>query len=290
MSRAPWSAGETPPALHLPPGSVDAHHHVYDARFPYDPRAALRPAPATVADYRLLQRKLGLARSVVVQPSSYGTDNRCLVDALQQLGDASRGVAVVDPSFSDAQLAALDRVGVRGIRFNLSRPAGAAVDDMLALAQRVAPLGWHVQVHAFGPAYLGLGELLSRLPGTLVIDHLGRIDPASPERERILDVLRRLADNGRTWIKVSGAYHDTRSGAPSYADTGAIAADWLARYPERTVWGTDWPHPSSFAGDKPVPDDAQLLDRLADWLPGGAGLQRLLVDNPARLYGFGGVG
>ncbi|MBA2962354.1 MULTISPECIES: amidohydrolase family protein [Ramlibacter] len=286
MSQVPWSAGASLPALRVPPGSVDAHHHIYDARFPYDAHASLRPPPATVADYQRLQRKLGLARSVVVQPSSYGTDNRCLVDALQQLGTSARGVAVIDSACTHADLEDLDRAGVRGIRFNLSRPAGAAVESLQVLAERIAPLGWHVQVHALGPAYLQLEDVLSRLPVTLVIDHLGRVDPASPDRDRILAVLRRLADNGRTWIKVSGAYHDTRTGAPSYADTGAMARDWLARYPERTVWGTDWPHPSAVAGEKVLPDDAALLDCLGSWLPAGTALERLLVGNPSQLYGF----
>jgi len=284
--RVPWSAGETPPRLRVPPGSVDAHHHIYDGRFPYDARATLRPPPARVSEYVQLQRKLGFERSVVVQPSSYGTDNRCLVDALAQLGERARGVAVIDTSFGRTQLQELHRAGVRGIRFNLSRPAGALVESLSTLADRVAPLGWHVQVHALGPAYLELENVLSRLPVPLVIDHLGRVPPTSPDRGRIVDSLRRLADRGNTWVKVSGAYHDTQMGAPTYADTGAQVTEWLRWLPERTVWGTDWPHVSAIAGEKPMPDDAQLLDRLESWLPSGELLERLLVINPQRLYGF----
>lgn len=287
MSHPKWTSGDTPVNVLVPPGSVDAHLHIYDSRFPYAPQASLRPPDATLADYRALQRHLGTSRCVIVQPSSYGTDNACLVDALEQMGPNARGIAVIDEATPDAVLRRLHEVGVRGIRFNLARPAGAPVALIQSLSQRVEPLGWHVQVHTMAEAYPSLVPLLERLPTSVVIDHLGRFTPdVDPLRHPAWNALRRLVDGGRAWVKVSGAYHDTRVGAPSYTDTGRIVRAWLEHAPERTVWGTDWPHPSAVAGEKALPDDAQLLNLLDAWRPPSTSMQRLLVDNPARLYGF----
>jgi predicted TIM-barrel fold metal-dependent hydrolase len=286
MSAAPWSAGTADAKLALPPNSVDCHLHIYDNRFPFDPGANLRPADATVADYRLLQARLGTERCVVVQPSSYGTDNRCLVDALQQFGSEARGVAVIDANASDAELQQLDRAGVRGIRFNLARPAGPALENLESLARRVATMGWHVQLHALADTYVNIEAVLDRLAGIIVIDHLGRLPYPAGIDHPAWAVLNRLVQKGRCWIKLSGAYHDSRIGAPSYADSGVVVRAWLREAPERVVWGTDWPHPSAAAGEKPVPDDAQLLDLLGEWAPGRDLLEGVLVMNPAELYGF----
>lgn len=286
MSRAPWSAGDAPARLALPAGSVDCHHHVYDNRFPYDPDTKLRLPDATVADYRQLQRRLGLQRSVVVQPSSYGTDNRCLVDALQQFGSDARGIAVIDDQTSDDELQMLHEAGVRGIRFNLSRPAGAGIELLDRLAARIAPLGWHAQIHTLGAGYVALEASLAALPVPLVIDHLGRIPQPEGVQHEAFAVLRRLMERGRTWLKLSGAYHDSLVGAPSYADTGSMVRAWLKDAPERVVWGTDWPHPAAMIGEKPLPDDALLLDLLGEWAADSALLKTVLVDNPGRLYGF----
>lgn len=286
MSAAPWSAGDAPARLALPAGSVDCHHHVYDNRFPYDPETRLRLPDATVSDYRKLQRRLGLQRNVVVQPSSYGTDNRCLVDALGQFGADARGVAVIDERTSDAELQALHEAGVRGIRFNLSRPAGAGIESLDRLAARIAPLGWHAQIHTTGAGYVALEARLAALPVPLVIDHLGRIPQPDGLRHEGHAVLRRLMERGRNWIKLSGAYHDSLVGAPTYADSGDIVRDWLTDAPERVVWGTDWPHPAAMVGEKPMPDDALLLDLFGAWAADRALLETVLVDNPCALYGF----
>ena len=284
---APWSAGTSPARLSLPAGSVDCHHHIYDHRFPYAEGVTLRPPEATVAHYRLLQQRLGTSRSVVVQPSSYGTDNRCLLDALARFGDDARGVAVIDARTTDDELRAMDAAGVRGIRFNLSRPAGAGVELLGELARRVAPLGWHVQLHTLGDSYPAMAQALMDLPTPLVIDHLGRVPQPGGMQHAAWDVLRRLVDGGRTWIKLSGAYHDSHDGAVGrYADAGAMTRAWLEQAPERMVWGTDWPHPAAMVGEKPMPDDALLLDLLGEWLPRPELLRTVLVDNPQRLYGF----
>lgn len=267
MINAPWSAGSAYAKLYMPAGAVDCHHHIYDSRFPADPLADLQPQNATVQQYRVLQARLGVSRSVVVQPSTYGTDNRCLLDALATFGNDARGIAVVDTQVSDAQLRELDAAGVRGVRFNLARPAGATVQNLETIAKRIEPLGWHVQLHALADVYSELEPVLQRLPVTIVIDHMGRIPHPQGLAHPAWNVLRKLVEGGRTWVKLSGAYHDTKSGAPDYADTSAIARAWLDLAPEHMVWGTDWPHPSAMAGEKPLPDDAVLLDLLGVWLP-----------------------
>lgn len=285
-STAPWSAGDAPATLALPPGAVDCHHHIYDGRFPVDARATLRPADATVDDYRLLQARLGTARSVVVQPSTYGTDNSCLLDALERLGPGARGIAVLDSTVDRAELDRLHAAGVRGVRFNLSRPAGAPIEDMEALARAIAPLGWHVQIHALADALLPAIDRLHRLPVPVVIDHLGRLPQPGGIAHPAFSALRRMVDLGNTWVKLSGVYHDSRSGAPDYADAAEVLRAWAEAAPERTLWGTDWPHTAAMAGEKPMPDDARMLDLMGDWVPDAARRQRILVDNPVAFYGF----
>jgi predicted TIM-barrel fold metal-dependent hydrolase len=283
---APWSAGIAPARLALPRGATDAHLHIYDRRFPWHPEATLRPADATVADYRRLQKRLGTTRCVIVQPSSYGTDNRCLLAALAEFGGAARGIAVVDPAISDAELRAMDAAGIRGIRFNMTRPGGAASAAMENLATRIAPMGWHVQLHGLADAYPAMEAVLRRMPVPIVIDHLGRLPPQGWQAHPAWHLLRDLVQAGRAWVKLSGAYHDSRDGLPDYADTGSILRAWQQAAPDRVVWGTDWPHPAATAGEKPLPDDACLLDLLQDWVPSEADRHRLLVTNPAALYGF----
>ncbi|MGK7870903.1 amidohydrolase family protein [Falsiroseomonas sp. E2-1-a20] len=282
----PFSAGGLPALLQAPAGAADCHFHIYDSRFPYNPTAALRPAEATVADYRRLQARIGTTRCVVVQPSTYGTDNRCLLDALRQLGPAARGIAVVAQDITDESLRSLDRLGVRGIRFNLARTGGTSPADMEVLARRVAPLGWHVQVHTLGDHYPDLVQVLQSLPLPVVIDHMGRLPQPAGLDHPAWPALRRLVDGRRCWVKLSGAYHDTSTGAPTYEDSGRIARAWIDAAPERMVWGTDWPHPSATSGEKPLPDDAELFDRLGDWAPTEALRYAILVANPATLYGF----
>jgi predicted TIM-barrel fold metal-dependent hydrolase len=287
MSAAPWSAGDAAASIALPADSVDCHHHVYDNRFPYDPDTKMRLPDATVAHYRQLQQRLGLQRNVIVQPSSYGTDNRCLVDALREFGNSARGVAVIDDSISEHELLSLHEVGVRGVRFNFSRPAGAGMELLGRIASRIAPLGWHVQVHTLGARYVALEPHLRALPVPLVIDHLGRVPQPDGVLHESFAVLRRLMERGDTWIKLSGAYHDSLIGAPLYADTGVMVRTWLDDAPDRVVWGTDWPHPAAIVGEKPMPDDAGLLDLFGEWTGNSALLKKVMVDNPCRLYGFG---
>ena len=283
----PHSSGTARPATAAPPDACDAHMHVYDRRFPRVGGAALLDH-ATAGDYRGLQRRIGTRRTVVVQPRVHGTDNDVTLDAIAMLGrEVTRGIAVLRPDVSDAVLARLDAGGIRGIRFTLYTPTHAATgfDSVEPLANRVHELGWHVQLHWNADQIVEHAALLGRLPGTVVFDHLARLPLPEGRAHPAFGVVRALLDDGRAWIKLSGAYLDSASGAAGgYADTDAVAGGWARLAPRRTVWGSDWPHPTEEAHAKP--DDAALFDLLARWVPDEAARRRVLVDNPAVLYGF----
>lgn len=265
-----------------PARTADCHHHIYDSRFPVDPNAVLRPSDATVADYRLLQKRLGIARHVVVQPSTYGVDNRCLLDALQQFGLATaRGIAVIHPDISNAELKRMDTAGVRGIRFNLSQFGATTLEMVAPLSKRVAALGWHIQVNAAPELIRSAAELWNRVSVPIVFDHLAHVpEPGGPDSAYA--VVSSLLQKGKCWVKLSGAYIDSAVGPPSYSDRTVIAKAYVKEASERLVWGTDWPHPTA----RRKPDDAVLFDLLAVWVPDEPTRTRILVDNPERLYGF----
>jgi predicted TIM-barrel fold metal-dependent hydrolase len=217
---------------------------------------------------------------VIVNPAANHIDNGVTLDALAQLGPQARGVVVVHPTVTEAELKQMRTQGVRGIRFTQYDPKTAAttLDMIEPLAKRVEPLGLHVQIHLRSDQIADAADLLQRLPGTIVFDHLGRLsqglaDPA-------FGVIRRLLDKGNTWMKLSGAY--MFDGPPRYAKAAPIAQAYVAAAPERMVWGSDWPHPT----EQDKPDDAALFDLLSDWAPAAATRQRILVDNPAALYDF----
>jgi predicted TIM-barrel fold metal-dependent hydrolase len=278
----PWSAGTEKPGTAAPPDAVDCHHHIYDARFPADPRSSLRPGDATVADYRKLQQRIGTKRHVVVQPSTYGTDNRCLLEALESFGPEARGIAVVDASVSEAELKRLDQSGVRGVRFNLGQPGAPAVEDIEPLAHRLHALGWHMQFNLLAEQVMEIRDVLVRLPTPVVFDHLGRVPPSEGVNHPAFKVITQLLEERRGWLKLTGAYIDSKIGPPGYDDTSMVAKAFVRSVPERLVWGSDWPHPSA----KVKPDDAVLFDLLANWAPDEATRTRILVQNPVELYGF----
>jgi predicted TIM-barrel fold metal-dependent hydrolase len=280
----PNSAGKERPKLQAPGGACDCHMHIYDAeRFPPSRPGSRMQANAGVAGYRRLQQRIGTTRTVVVQPAAYGTDNAVTLDAIARLGNA-RGVAVVFPDVGDSELRALDAGGIRGIRFTVFDPATAVtrIDMIEPLARRMADIGWHVQIHMRGDQIVANADLLRRLPSTIVIDHMGRVPLPAGTSHAAFKVVRELIDKGNAWVKLSGAYQDTKIGPPTYADATALARAYVAAAPERTVWGSDWPHPTET--DKP--DDALLLDLLSEWAPDAATRRRILVDNPQVLYGF----
>jgi predicted TIM-barrel fold metal-dependent hydrolase len=284
--QAPFSSGTEPPKLKVPADACDCHMHIYDRRFPYVPNATLRPPEATVADYRLLQQRLGLTRTVVVTPSTYGTDNSCTLAAIAELGSTARGVAVVDPGVTDAELQRLDGLGIRGIRFNLSVGGVTTVGMIEALARRVHEKGWHVQVNISGDELVKQEALFQRLPTTIVLDHMGRFPASAGVDHPAFAVIRKLLDGGRTYVKLSGAYLNSQVGAPSYADAVKVGQALVQAAPERMLWGSDWPHPTITHANKPLPDDGVLLDLLAECAPGETTRRQILVANPELVYGF----
>ena len=284
---APHSAGTQPPRAKASANACDCHMHIFDPRFPASRHWTRQPPKATVEDYRLLQRRIGTSRTVVVTPSTYGTDNRCTLDAVREMGTAARAVAVVDTSVSDTELKQLARSSVCGIRVNFVSPQswGVTTADMLmTLSKRVndLDLDWHVQVFMHGDQIVEMENVLGRLPIPLVIDHLGRIPQPAGVGHPAFAAIRRLLDKGKTWVKLSGAYMDTQEGPPHYADIGHVARALVGATPERLVWGSDWPHTIAST----VPDDAVLFDLLADWAPQESDRRRILVSNPEVLYGF----
>jgi D-galactarolactone isomerase len=282
----PNSSGSEAPHLKAPANACDCHMHIYDpARFRMAPVQRVAPTDAAVPHYRLLQKRIGTSRVVVVTPRNYATLNEVTLDAIAQLGPNARGVAVLHPTVTNAELKQLHDGGVRGIRFSLGDPATAAVtvDMVEPLSKRVADLGWHVQFNVDGPQIVEWAELLRRLPTQLVFDHLAHPPlPAGIEHPSHA-IVRTLIDRDRAWVKLSGAYSNTRIGPP-YPDATKIAQAFVKAAPERLVWGSDWPHPSEPPDRKP--NDALLFDLLSEWAPDEATRHRILVENPATLYGF----
>jgi D-galactarolactone isomerase len=278
-----YSTGGAAPTFKVPPNTADCHFHIYDNRVP--PAAGGLPAPdATPDDYRALQARLGTTRGVVVQPSLYGTDNRPTLAGMAALGPNFRGVAVVTPAVSDAELQRLHGLGIRGVRFNLAQAGTTTLDMLEPLSQRVDALGWHCQINMPGDKIVAASDTFLKIRGKLVFDHLAHCPQPAGVQSDTFKLMRRLLDQGNTWVKLTGLYADTTVGPPSYADTVAVARAFAAAAPKRCVWGTDWPHPTERQDNKP--DDALLLDLFPTFVPNEADRTRILVDNPAELYDF----
>jgi predicted TIM-barrel fold metal-dependent hydrolase len=279
----PNSSGIEPPQIKAPIGAADCHIHIYDPRF--QPPVE-RVSDATVEHYRLLQKRLGLARVVIVQPRNYQVDNSVTLDAIAQFGqDNARGIAVVRPDVADAELKRLDAGGIRGIRFTVADPRTAVVStDMIEpLARRIADFGWHVQLNMPVDEIVARADMLQRLPTQVVFDHMANV-PA-PDHAGF-GIVCDMMQKGKAWLKISGAYINTRIGPPNFPDATAVAKAYVQHIPQRLVWGTDWPHPS--ASERP--DDAFLFELLAMWAPDEPTRQRILVTNPEALYGFPPIG
>ena len=274
----------TRPRLEAPPNSCDTHNHIYDSRFPQARGGPKPPGNFPVEAYRRMQARLGVSRVVIVQPNAYQDDNRCTLDAIAQLGAGAKGVGVVKPSVSDAQLDALTRGGIRGIRF-MTLPGGALGWDVMdGLAARVHAFGWHAVVQLDGRTLPEREAQILRLPGRFIIDHVGKfLEPVPPQHPAFKSLLK-LVDSGRCWVKLSAAYEVSKSGPPRYEDVGILAKALVKAAPERMLWASNWPHPT--AAKDAFPDDANLLDLLLEWAPDEAVRRRILVDNPAELYGF----
>ncbi|MBM3569248.1 MAG: hypothetical protein FJX46_10920 [Alphaproteobacteria bacterium] len=272
------------PRLKTPSGAADCHMHIYDRRFPYLPEAALKPPEAHTGMYRAVCRRLGIDRVVVVQPSSYGTDNRCTLTAISELGAGARGVAVVDDRVDAIELKRLTQGGMRGARFHMMRGGVLPWSMLEPVAARIAEHGWHVQLQMDGRELHEREAQLKALPTNLVIDHVGKfLEPVTLDHPGF-KALARLIETGRYWVKLSAAYEVSKAGPPLYGDVGALAKALVKLAPERMLWASNWPHPSVPA--TAAPDDAVLLDLLLDWAPDEAVRRKILVDNPAEVYGF----
>lgn len=265
-----------------PDGACDTHVHFYQSRFPIAPTALLKPDDASVADYRAVQARLGLSRVVVVQPTTYGQDNDCQLEAMALLGANARGVVVVDSSASGKKLRDLHDLGARGVRFHMLAGGALPWEELEPVARRVTALGWHIQLQLNGRELAERLEQLRRLPVPLVVDHIGRFMPPVHTNDPAFRALLTLLDTGRCWVKLSAPYESSRAGPPRYEDVSALARALVAHAPQRMLWASNWPHP----GQTNPPDEEHLLDLLNNWAADPDTRRRILVDNPAALYDF----
>ncbi len=276
------------PRLKTPPKACECHSHFYgpEAVYPYAGGEGRRHHPdATIAEYRAVCAHLGIERSVIVHPSAYGIDNRRSVDAIRELGlDRARGIAACGPDITKPELAALNAAGMRGVRITRSGLANdLGIDDLPALAPRLADIGWHVQVQEDGAKALEWLPPLRGLPVPVVIDHIARLPKNMELNDPRFVALQRLLETGNVWLKISGPYHGSAQGHP-YSDVVPRIHALAEVRPDRLVWALNWPHPP-FAPDN-KPDAAACLDVLLDAVPDTATRNAILADNPARLYGF----
>jgi D-galactarolactone isomerase len=266
-------------------GACDCHHHVYDKRWPYAKTAVLKPPPATVADYRKFQAKLGLSRSIAVTPSTYAFDNDCTADFIAAQWPRTLGVAVVKPDIDIVALKKLHAAGFRGARLQTGAGNPLTLNDITPLSRKIASLAWHLQLNLKPEEYVQAEKALMGVPVNLVIDHMAGIPGDQGVKSPAYATVRRLLDTGHTWIKLSGPDAGSKSGPPGYADRIAIAKALVGAAPDRCLWGSNWPFPS--ADPKAArPDPVLMLDIVKTWAPDPALRQRILVDNPERCYGF----
>ena len=272
------------PSFQLPPDACDAHCHVFGPGdvFPYAPNRRYTPEDAPKATLKALHDHLGISRAVIVQASCHGSDNRAMLDALAWRPDHYRGVAILDENTPGTDIPVMHRAGVRGARFNFVKHLGGS-PDMTVFAnilRRIKPLGWHVVLHVDAPDIVALSDMMRGLTLPFVIDHMGRVDATAGVDQPPLKALLALARLEQCWIKVSGAERIARH---PFDAAVPIARALIAAAPERVLWGTDFPHPNL---KQPV-DEADLVDLVPQIADTEAARQMLLVDNPARLYGFG---
>jgi 2-pyrone-4,6-dicarboxylate lactonase len=274
------------PRLKLPPGACDTHFHVFGprARFPFPETRTYTPADAPKEKLFALHKHLGIERGVVVQAGAHGFENSPSADLIAAGGGKYVGVALARSDIQDQELEKLNAEGFRGVRFNYMGHLGKPepIENVMALAGRIAALGWHLQIH-MEPALIGeLGRSLLKSPVPVVIDHMGRIDASKGMQQESFQNLLRLLDDKNVWVKVSGSERASKQPAP-WRDAVPFATKLVAEFGDRTLWGTDWPHPNLAE----IPDDGLMVDLLAEIAPSEAQRHALLVDNPGRFY-FGG--
>jgi predicted TIM-barrel fold metal-dependent hydrolase len=284
LSEAPLRPSK--PRRTAPSGSIDCHFHIFGPpdRYPLHPARGYTPSKeANLDHYLAMAGTLGLERMVIVNPTPYGTDHQCTIDALEILGRRrAKAVAVVNETFTAPMLRDLDRKGFCAARINSVNSNSTPIEKLRSVVKMVESLGWHLEVYVEGQQLPDLADTLLTVPVPVVIDHMGRIPSDRgidcPEFRTLL----RLLESGKCWIKLCG-YRSSTQGPP-YSDMLLPARKIIETAPEQCVWGTDWPHPRCYG--RLLPDDGKLLDLLSDWAPDPRQLHRILVENPARLYRF----
>lgn len=266
----------------VPPGATDTHMHFYDQAAP-GARGTFTPGHFPVEDYQAMQKRLGLQRVIVVQPNAYADDNAVTLNSIKTIGKDAKGVAVVRPGVADAELERLTKAGICALRIMTLHGGTLGFDLMDALMARVHSFGWHANIQLDGRELPKVEAQIKRLPGRFVIDHTGKfLDPVGTDSAAFRSLLN-LVDTGRCWVKLSAPYETSKTGAPRYEDVGQLAKALVKHAPERMLWASNWPHPSARQN---LPKDEDLLDLLADWAPDDATRRKILVDNPAELYGL----
>jgi predicted TIM-barrel fold metal-dependent hydrolase len=293
VTRSSWAAS---PLADIPAGAIDCHNHIIGpiAEYPMAANRTYTPPEASVAQLKMLRAELGIARNVIVQPSFYGFDNSCLVDALTELGTSARGIAVVPQNVSDAELQRLASKGVTGVRLNLStfgvRDPKVAIDAINAFAPRLVPMGWHIQINTGLPVVEAIAQTVADLDIPVVFDHMANPDAEKGLNQPGFSALVALVKGRHTYIKLSAPYNLSRRA--DWSDVTPLAAALIAAAPDRMLWGTNWPHPGNTRGDitKITPyqiiDNSALLRIFAQEIPDAAMRKMVLVDTPARLYRF----
>ncbi len=281
-----WRQSPCKPDFIPPAGAVDAHCHVFGPgdEFPFAPERKYTPCDASKQQLFELRDYLGFERNVIVQATCHGADNRALVDALQHSEGRARGVATVKASVSDAELQQLHAAGVRGVRFNFVKRLVDALpkDELVEIAQRIAPLGWHIVIYFEAQELPELYDFFTALPTTVVVDHMGRPDLNKPvDGDEFALFLKLMRENTNFWSKVSCPERLSLTGEPSYEDVIPFARKVVESFPDRVLWGTDWPHPNMKSH---MPDDGNLVNFIPHIAPTVELQQKLLVDNPMRLY------
>jgi predicted TIM-barrel fold metal-dependent hydrolase len=272
------------PKIAVPPKACDCHAHIIGPaqQYPLAANRSYTPPEAHRDEYVRMLASVGLERAIIVQPSFYGTDNRCTYDAIVAAGGSWRGVAVLDTNTPKQEIQRLHDAGFRGVRLNLIYKGGTPLSTLEPLANMVAPFGWHVQILIDGRELAELGPRLRRLPAPIVIDHIGRVPAGLGVPHPGFQTLLSLLQQGNCWAKLSGAYLTSAQLFP-FEDVVPMAKALVEVAPQRLVWGSDWPHQSCKTA---IPPDASLLDMLATWVPDVKIRNRILVDNAAELYGF----
>jgi predicted TIM-barrel fold metal-dependent hydrolase len=288
----------TPVQFDVPERACDCHVHVFGDphRFSFAASRTYTPESASAAELLAIHRTLHISRAVIVQPSVYGTDNSCTLDAMKQYGSGARGIAVLPTAIQSTDLDNMERAGIRGVRINLETAGDTNLDHarhrLNSAIQQIRNRNWHIQVYAALPVIADVGNIVLASPVPVVFDHFGGAQGAVGLQQPGFDKLLQLVRSGKAYVKISGAYRASTS-APDYPDVAPLARALITANPQRVLWGSDWPHPATHSGRKandvspPLRvDDGHLLNLLATWVPDAALRHTILVNNPATLYAF----